>query len=627
MGCWDVEPRFASSVTGLHRSAEVCWNLCVVPGSGPFTTDRSRLDGNFTLDSGTKALKSFERQIDEKVAALPVLLLPIRPVLTAFHVFLHGLLHGGGGTPPKVQAGYSLAGRLGHLSALLARCPAEPIGANAVDAFGAYRELDPDLSQTRLLLGYSHFCDLMPEVHRGYFAVAGDADKGFQLSHASAEFAASEARDILLSELALSTLAAPPPVDRGAIQRLAAMAPRLDLEELSRVLGAYAHHFNTTVLEEPVIGDEGLGQAIGVNLSAFGRFRAVLMAISQFAIDMSGALRARVDRTTNDKAAIESEWLEWVSVHWTEDFVCHLVRGLVGIDEATMDRLLSVFSLDFRSSPITIRHAGDGFFPPLARLRGGGLLIGPDLTQLYLQTRNVVYAIQRIDRRLFDDLISGHLEPELIKSAERQISLVPTLEMRRSVQWANGEIDLLVLDSGRNCAMQVQAKASLPPHGARMVDRLESRLKEGIEQLERFRSQGQGGIDDVVGRAFGRHLSKVVLVDALLARACFGTNEVWARGGTSALLSLPLLAGVIHDEMAGKKSLDLGAMPSLAAAFLDRVVEGAKPRWAAQELDLDGTRVSVPMLEYDQAFVHKERLRIATIRSGTGSGGRRPGPT
>lgn len=113
--------------------------------------------------------------------------------------------------------------------------------------------------------------------------------------------------------------------------------------------------------------------------------------------------------------------------------------------------------------------------------------------------------------------------------------------------------------------------------------------------------------------------------DSLTAYPPRQTRSKRLLRGKASLLSLPLLAGLMHDEMGSKQSLELGRIPSLAAAFLDRVVEGAKPRWVAQELELDGTRISVPLLEYDQAFVHKERLRIATNTSGIGSGGRRPG--
>lgn len=579
--------------------------------------------GGFVSD-GMKELKVFESALDAKVAALPILALPIRPVLLSLHLALHSLFHGGGPGKEGTNAlgGYSLAGRLGYLAKLLAKCPAEPTGADAADAFAAYADVDPQLSQTKLLLGYAHFCEIMPEVHRGYFSVGIADDGAFQLTHASAEFAASEATDILLSELAIPVLSAPPPVEPGAIARLAATAPRVDLTEQTRILGAYMHHFHKHVLEEPVVGDEGLVLVVGVGADVFARFRAVLMGISQFATDMALALKARLASDQGDADAVHAELLEWVSVHWTESFVMHLAKGLTGIDATVAERLFEYFSLDFRKAPPRVEHAGDGFFPPLARLPGGGLMIGPDLTQIFLQTRNAVYALQRLDPSRFDDLVSRHLEPALLDAAEVEFKKIGGLEICRSAHWAGGEIDMLVFEPHTNTALQIQAKAPLPPQGARMVARLQSRVEEGYKQLAAFRASGETTIDETVSRAIGRPVSGVAIGDALLARSCFGTHSVRSRAGCVALVSLPVLRALVDQHVRGGSHWNLSAFRAAVEAFVDALVRSAKPAWVSQPLDLDGTIIRVPMLQYDHRVIGRERLRIAAL-----SRGGKPGAT
>jgi hypothetical protein len=570
---------------------------------------------NEPVRNGLKELKAFEGTLDSKIATLPILALPIRPVLLAFHLALHSLFHGGAPASKGKNSlgGYSLAGRLGYLAALLAKCPAEPTGASAAEAFAAYADVDPDLSQTFLLSGYAHFCEIMPEVHRGYFSVGILNDGAFQLTHASAQFAESEAVDILLSELAIPTVSAPPPIEANAIDALAATMPRVDQTEHNRILGAYMHHFHKHVLEEHVMGEEGLRLVLGVSADEFARFRAVLMGLAQFATDVAIALKGRIAAGRGDADALQAEFLEWISIYWTESFVMTLARGMTGIDAAVAERLFEFFSLDFRKTPPGVAHAGDGFFPPLARLPGGGLMIGPDLTQIFLQTRNAVYALQQIDPTRFDDLASKYLEPALLDSAESELTAIGGLEIRRSVHWAGGEIDMLVFEPRTNSALQIQAKAPLPPQGARMVARLQTRVEEGFKQLSAFRKAGQPTIDQTVSRALGKPVSGVALGDALLARSCFGTHSVRSRAGNVALLTLPVLRALVDQHAQGRAPWDFSGFQAIVDAYVSTFVRSANPVWLDQPLSLDGTVVRVPMLQYDQGVIGRERLRLARL--------------
>src|SRR5262249_28860027 len=106
--------------------------------------------------------------------------------------------------------GEALISRFSYLYPLLARCPAEPIGTDAMDALEGFKEADPSGAQSRELLSYAHLCELMPEVRRGYYRV-DERPGGFDLHHVNPEFADTEVRDILLSELALTFMDATPP--------------------------------------------------------------------------------------------------------------------------------------------------------------------------------------------------------------------------------------------------------------------------------------------------------------------------------------------------------------------------------------------------------------------------------
>ena len=153
------------------------------------------------MEDAKAELVALEGELDAHVRQLPaVTQRPVRALLTAFHVLVNGQLNRVDDVE-AAQRGIAIAARLSYLvNGLIDQMAVEPFGANATDCLEGYHEVDPDASQLRLVLNYGHFSEVMPEVHRVYYAVAGDRTGGFTLRHASPEFAENEARDIMLTE-------------------------------------------------------------------------------------------------------------------------------------------------------------------------------------------------------------------------------------------------------------------------------------------------------------------------------------------------------------------------------------------------------------------------------------------
>jgi hypothetical protein len=148
-------------------------------------------------------LKGLEKTIDDSVRAITLLTRPIRVPLTAFGNAIFDLVHGTvtPATPDAVSRGLSLIARIANLIPILKDCPANPLGTSALDAVRALHTADPSGEQLRRLGAYAHFCELMPQIHRGYYTVER-VGSTFRIDFAQAGFAATEAEDFLLSELA-----------------------------------------------------------------------------------------------------------------------------------------------------------------------------------------------------------------------------------------------------------------------------------------------------------------------------------------------------------------------------------------------------------------------------------------
>jgi hypothetical protein len=178
--------------------------------------------------------------------------------------------------------------------------------------------------------------------------------------------------------------------------------------------------------------------------------------------------------------------------------------------------------------------------------------------------------------------------------------------MKPNVLWGSGEIDLLVYEEASNTALQIQVKATMAPYGARMVERLEDRVQEGMQQLKTFRELPQVQIDAILSNAFGRTIRNARLQDAILVRSCFGSQRTWGNANEISFLSLAMLSELTKS---GRLS-SLSDMASTARDYLDSVLRRANPVWMHKPLQIGEWLLDVPMLDLDQAYLDRERVKV-----------------
>jgi hypothetical protein len=318
------------------------------------------------------------------------------------------------------------------------------------------------------------------------------------------------------------------------------------------------------------------------------------MALCDFSNQLAVALWSR-QAQLGFESRNQSAWneaLEWMTLFWKENPMVGMLAALSELSTDTVDRLIDWFCLDFRRHPVDIKGAADGYFPPFIRLTGCILLV-PDFALAFLQSRNLLYILQRKDPKAFNTGLSHALEPQLIRTAQQVLEPLGFV-IKTNYIWASGEIDLLIYDANTNTAAHCQAKAPLSPQGARMVERLESRLKEGLDQLKQVRDLSASKRDELIGSALGRRVAGVNVRDILLARSCFGTVKTREAGFGIQLLSLPVLARITAEIKFDSKLCSLPEFLDKCSAYSAALPEKAGAEWVIRELQLNDVRIRVP---------------------------------
>ncbi len=563
-----------------------------------------------------------ERALDESVEALGLWTLPRRAVLTLLYGAVYFQMHGSAdGRPPRPAEGEALIARLSYLARLIVKCPELPMGASAADVVSVVtprhgREL-------REAILYGHACEIFPEIRKGWYEVSARG-ASFVLDQPMGAIREAEERDVLLSEIAVPTwisrLGKHHPARNGILQppRRPGASPTGNQKF---VLLPALHFAALGALETDMVGDEGMVAAAGVTVNEFERFQRAAAALALTCLDLAadaGRLAGATTRT-RERELWRGEQMEWYAPCLGAAFVEGMLADLAGLSAKQLAAVLAVFTLGEGGAP-----AGEGFLPPFWFFDGESgsraVMFSPDVLLHMTAQRNVVYACFKTDSKTFDRIVSSELEPVLLDVAEQELRRDPVLVVRRNVNWSaagsRGEFDLLAYDPRENSVCHLQAKAPVPPQGARMVARLEARVMEGLGQLQRFRELPADDRDRVVSDAVGLPVTGASLHDVVMTRTSFGTAAVWEALQGTVPANPPLLKGAVDAVLAAAGEARLTHVVARLGALLDELVVDAAPRWESHELLLGGAgpsrlSLTVPFLKLDPRVIELARLRFA----------------
>jgi len=446
----------------------------------------------------------------------------------------------------------------------------------------------------------------MPEVRSGYYKVKVDT-AGFTLQHPSRIFSQAEERDILLTEMSLAFDTHRPPIPVAAFDRMIIDWPTLNNADFIQVLRGSADHYLSVFREPALLPEDAYKTGFAFSRVEFQQVRAALMALADYCLGMaSAAERQWQSASLTKRNHWERECKEWTAPLLSKNFILGTTQALAGIDAKVLDLVMDYFTMDAEQGDF--QNAGDGYLPPFIAL-GSSFIFSPYALKTMLPERNLLYVINKRNRTRFDELISAHLEPALLEEAARLIAQIPGVEVAKNVKWTGGEIDILVFQSSSKVAMHVQAKAALPPQGARMTRRIEDQTLKAVDQLKRFDAKSAKFRNELCARTFGKEIVPLSWVSGILSRSSLGTAKAWSAVEGIAILNPLLLTGAVSRIMADSK-LSLADLPNITQTLVREITNRAVKGWTNNRINIFGTEVEVPLLDLDYEQITKIRHQL-----------------
>lgn len=493
-----------------------------------------------------------------------------------------------GPKPEDERTAYS--GRIGYVVPLLRSAVWSNQPESADSALWAIGETLGQVALVNDLISYSQFCEVAPFVHRKGFTVSMQGSV-LTIDYPSVGYRDVEERDIVLSNLALPFSISTPIADDPWFDRQVPNLPNCD-PGYGPMLHAMAVWYERHCYEIVPLSSEAMQATLGVGLEEFRRFVGACMALGQFHISMADAIMrkcfADVDYGNNEAAGAESR--EWMAPCLERTWLIEQLAMAGRLTEAQVEKLFKLYLV----SDHTSWGRGDGFAPPFLQF-GEHVAFSPLAIRHSMSFRNALVALHHRDTKSFDEIYSKHLEPRLIELASEVFAKHSKFILKPNFEWSGGELDLIAYDETSNSALVIEVKGALMPEGARMVQRVEGRLLEGIAQIEKFEKLDGPEKDALLSLAVGKDLNNVCVRYGLLTWGGFGTNAIWSKLNNIAPLNLPVLTQVIQKRPA----VPLKDFPSSAHAVIDQFVKSLAPQWKMEKVPCGPLDFVYPKMSFD----------------------------
>lgn len=462
-------------------------------------------------------LIEIEKELDDQVKALDIWELPFQSILSMLLLTIDNIA-----TRGQKDTAMDYASRLSYIYPLIkanaAKSPLTPTTEAILkgDA-GVY------INDINFLNAYAHFCLLIPQIRKDLMEVKSIDGTNIQLGYPSKEVEFSETIDRLYSYLALQLVVEFP---QHKIEAYTQWKVELDPDTVSAKDFAFIkhifEHYNQYFILIKALPEDVFSEMTGLSYGEYHALSAAVRAFSDFFSALAKVFRQRAEKTTNPELAnhLMSRYFEWAVCCLTHKSLGWFA-GMTDLSIKKLDNFLSfymqIYSDTTGESFKDRSFCGEGFFPPFTLLEDHAIY-SPYACRHMLTINNILYSINKKQKKFFDEKISAHLEPTLICQLTYLFSSLPNISTKANINYNGGEIDFMVLSEQENIVLCFQVKSTIAPDSSRTVERVTDRVLEGMQQIAQFDQLPDADKQNIINGAFEKGLQNTQVINLLVTR-------------------------------------------------------------------------------------------------------------
>jgi len=501
------------------------------------------------------ALIAIEKELDNKVNSLSIWEVPFQTIISQLLLGIDAVAN-----QKDIETAIDYCSRLSYIYNIVKNKSAK---AGIISTSEAIQSIDAKyIDDIKFLNAYAHFCLLMPQIHRGCLVPIKIEDKFIELDYSSQETEFAEIIDSLYSLISLQ-FAVRYNKENQLIEYFdnKILNPTINTS-LSAIdflwIKELYEHFKIYSLNIEVLPSKVLEEVIGMDFKEYISFVSTIRAFSYYWLKLGSCFLKHSLQLKESNPELSNklmtEYFEFmVNAH---DF--KILGFFMEISNLSLNKVikgishyLSIYTNNTGVKFTEKAFCGDGFFPPFILF--DKCFISSVYASFYmLNINNILYSINKLQPKLFNEKVSKHLEPTLINQLIYLFSSLDGIETRKNINYSKGEIDLIVLSEKENTCLIIQVKATIAPDSSRTVERVQTRSLEGIDQIDKFR---QISIDEklnIVNECFNKSFTELNFIDLLVVRSCAGSETIWKKNDEVKIANYALLVSITAKKLKNK---------------------------------------------------------------------------
>ena len=410
------------------------------------------------------------------------------------------------------------------------------------------------LEDINFLNAYAHFSMLMPQFYRGTLKVVSIDNNKIKLDYSDNFIKDAELIDKLYSTIALPITISSNQYGLKEYTDSKAKNREYNVndKDFKLIKQVYDFHLQVSINVE-VLPDELIEDVLGFTNLDYKKFVSALKAFSDYFILLARSYKEQVNDNNSDKdnEKLMSEYMEW-SVCCLNNKTLGWFIAISGLTQSKFDLILSYF-IDIYSNNSELEfdsksYVGDGFLTPITVL-DKSILFSPHGLRYLLSFNNILYSINKNDKKIFDNKISHQLEPVLIRQLKYLFAQFSGLDLKENVHFKGSEMDLFVLNKSEQVCIAIQVKTTIAPDSSRSVARVESRISEALDQINKFENLNQNEALKLINDTFDSNLDEVKIINLIVVRSSAGSNKGWKINEQYRILNYSMLAMLLCDKL------------------------------------------------------------------------------
>ena len=516
-----------------------------------------------------KEYENFEKDLDKIIEDINLSNYPLQSILILFHMSISACC-----LDEKFDVSRStcncdsIPSVFSYLLSFLNNCDVDTTGSATDMIFYIPDELKNNFIH---IVNYGAFCEIAPYVWRGIYSQKVDGNL-LELQY-NQKYFESEKKDIILSSLSTTLSIGNDRKDKKlySIQVTEYLLKgKFNSDLMKYEIVTSKQWYKKYWYDNSLVPDEIYPQ-LGFTKKEYFEFQTFWLAFSDYYIKSSNAIVKYMRESGDDSVLIGNEYLEHISPHLKKEvFFNFLNEEIIGLNEEIFFKIMDIFAVkvkdDFSNQ--------EGYFLTFFEFESS-YIFSPFNIRTRLSPRNLLYILLKTNQKLFDESLSHFLEPNLIKNAVFLLQNITSLKIEVNKNWGKGEFDIVMYEPEKNIIIHVQAKGTIPAEGARMTKRLESRMNEGIKQLNTFKISSNK--NQILSEIFNTEITDPIIIDVLLGSAGFGTEDIWDKINNQKIVTLNLSLLHIYIQRYNKGSIDLKNFFDDINQITNEIVEASNP--------------------------------------------------